>query len=135
VIDYAIRIEAPAEIVFRMLTEADLLTEWMASEATVDRRPGGGFRWVYENGDVVAGHIVAIDAPRRLVLAYGWEKPADRRIPPGSTEVEITLEETVGATLLRLVHRGLPSTELETHRKGWVVFLGRLATRAAEPVT
>jgi uncharacterized protein YndB with AHSA1/START domain len=33
-IDYSIRIEAPAEIVFGMLTEADLLTEWMARDAT-----------------------------------------------------------------------------------------------------
>lgn len=131
-IDYSIRIEAPAEIVFGMLTDADLLTEWMAREAQVDRRPGGTFRWVYENGDVVRGQFVEIDAPRRLVLAYGWEEPASRGIPPGSTEVEITLEELDGATLLRLVHRGLPATEVESHRGGWEFFLGRLSARLAK---
>jgi uncharacterized protein YndB with AHSA1/START domain len=130
-IDYSIRIEAPAEIVFGMLTEADLLTEWVAREAEVDRRPGGHFRWVYENGDIVLGHFVEIDAPHRLVLAYGWEEPRSRGIPPSSTEVEITLEEADGVTLLRLVHRGLPAAEVETHRGGWEFFLTRLATRVA----
>jgi uncharacterized protein YndB with AHSA1/START domain len=132
VIDYAIRIEASAEIVFGMPTEADLLTEWMAREAAVDARPGGAFRWVYENGDVVLGRFVEIDAPRRLVLAYGWEEPTSRGIPPGSTEVEITLEEADGATLLRLVHRGLPAAQIESHEGGWAFFLGRLAKRVGE---
>jgi uncharacterized protein YndB with AHSA1/START domain len=89
-IDYSIRIEAPAELVFEMLTEADLLTRWMAREAQVDRRVGGTFRWVYENGDVVLGEFVELEPPRRLVLAYGWERPVSRGIPPGSTRVEIT---------------------------------------------
>lgn len=101
----------------------------MAREAQVDRRPGGAFRWVYDNGDVVLGRFVEIDAPHRLVLAYGWEVPASRGIPPGSTEVEITLEETDAGTLLRLVHRDLPAVEVESHRGGWEFFLGRLAAR------
>jgi uncharacterized protein YndB with AHSA1/START domain len=130
-IDYSIRIQAPAEIVFRMLTEADLLTEWVAREAEVDRRTGGQFRWVYENGDIVLGRFVEIDAPRRLVLAYGWEEPVSRGIPPNSTEVEITLEESDGATLLRLVHRSLPAAEVESHQAGWDFFLTRLAERLA----
>jgi uncharacterized protein YndB with AHSA1/START domain len=131
-IDYSIRIEAPPEIVFEMLTDAELLTQWVAREATVDRRQGGEFRWVYENGDVVLGRFVEIDPPRRLVLAYGWEVPVSRAIPPGSTEVEITLDEVNGATLLRLLHRGLPPAEVESHRGGWEYFLGRLVARLAE---
>lgn len=129
-IDYSIRIEAPAEVVFGMLTQADLLTEWMAREVEVDHRPGGAFRWVYENGDVVRGRFLEIEAPHRLVMAYGWEAPLSRGIRPDSTEVEITLEEVDGATILRLVHRGLPRAETESHRDGWVYFLGRLAARA-----
>jgi uncharacterized protein YndB with AHSA1/START domain len=133
VIDYSIRIQAPAHTVFEMLTEAELLTEWMAREAEVDRRPGGVFRWVYENGDVVLGSFIEIDPPRRLVLDYGWEQPASRGIPPRSTTVEITLEEVDGATLLRLVHRGLPAAERDSHRAGWEYFLERLVTRLGSP--
>jgi uncharacterized protein YndB with AHSA1/START domain len=131
-IDYSIRIEAPADMVFEMLTDADLLTEWVAREATSDPRQDGEFRWVYQNGDVVLGRFVEIEAPRRLVLAYGWEVPVSRAIPPGSTEVEITLEEVEGVTLLRLVHRGLPPAEIESHTGGWHYFLGRLAARVAD---
>jgi uncharacterized protein YndB with AHSA1/START domain len=130
-IDYWIHIKAPADVVFEMLTDAKLLTEWMAREADVDARPGGAFRWLYENGDVVLGHFVEIDPPRRLVLAYGWELPASRAIPPGSTRVEITLEEVDGSTQLRLVHLGLPAAEEESHRGGWAYFLGRLEQRLA----
>jgi len=132
VIDYAIRIQAPASVVFEMLTDAELLTEWMAVEARSDPSPEGAFRWVYENGDVVAGRYVALEPPYRLVLAYGWELPVDRGIPPGSTEVEITLEEADGATLLRLIHHRLPPAQLEAHRDGWDFFLCRLAAWLAD---
>ena len=132
-IDYSIRIDAPADTVFEMLVEADLLSRWMAREAQVDRRPGGAFRWVYENGDVVLGRFVELDPPRRLLMTYGWERPTDRGIPPNSTEVEITLEESGGTTLLRLVHRGLPAAQVDSHRGGWTFFFDRLATRLAEP--
>ena len=131
-IDYGIRIEAPASVVFEMLTDAELLTEWMAVEARSDPSPQGSFRWVYENGDVVAGQYLALEPPHRLVLAYGWELPADRGIPPGSTEVEITLEEADGTTILRLRHQRLPAAQLEAHRGGWDYYLRRLAARLAD---
>jgi uncharacterized protein YndB with AHSA1/START domain len=130
-IDYDIRIAAPAEIVFEMFTVADRLTEWMAMSADVDAREGGLFRWVYENGDVVRGRFVKLDRPNRLVLAYGWESPLDRGIPPESTVVEIRLDEEAGSTLVSLVHRGLPRAELDSHLHGWEFFLGRLAARLA----
>jgi uncharacterized protein YndB with AHSA1/START domain len=130
-LDYGIRIDAPADIVFEMLTDANLLTEWMATSAEVDPRPGGAFRWVYENGDIVRGRFVELQPPSRLVLAYGWEVPAERGIPPESTVVEITLQEEAGSTQLSLVHRGLPADQLESHRHGWEFFLGRLADRLA----
>jgi len=131
VIDYAVRIGAPASIVFEMLTDAELLTEWMAVEAASEPRVGGAFRWVYENGDVVAGQYLELEPPHRLLIAYGWERPASRGIPPGSTRVEITLDEAAGETALRLVHVGLPAAQEEAHRGGWNYFFGRLANRIA----
>jgi uncharacterized protein YndB with AHSA1/START domain len=82
---------------------------------------------VYENGDVVRGRILEMDAPSRLLLTYGWERPAARGIPPESTTVEITLVDSGGGTLLRLVHRGLPRAEIESHQVGWQFFLTRLS--------
>jgi uncharacterized protein YndB with AHSA1/START domain len=131
VIDYDVHIGAPASVVFEMLTDAELLTEWMAVEAASEPRAGGAFRWVYENGDVVAGQYLELEPPHRLLLAYGWERPASRGIPPGSTRVEITLDDAAGDTVLRLVHVGLPAAQEEAHREGWDYFFGRLANQLA----
>ena len=92
-IDFELDIEAPATTVFGLLTEPDGLARWMVREAEVDLRPGGRFRWVYDNGDIVVGEFVAIEAPHRLSFRYGWEHPADRNIPPDSTLVDVTLSE------------------------------------------
>jgi uncharacterized protein YndB with AHSA1/START domain len=126
-IDFELDIEAPATTVFRLLTEPDGLTRWMVRAAEIDPRPGGRFRWVYENGDIVVGEFVAVEAPRRLTFRYGWERPADRAVPPDSTLVEITLSERNGTTRLRLAHTGLPTESEREHRMGWEYFLGRLA--------
>lgn len=129
-IDFELDIEAPAATVFRLLTEPDGLVRWMVREAEVDLRRGGRFRWVYENGDIVVGEFIAIEAPHRLSFRYGWEHPADRGVPPGSTHVEVTLSERDGTTRLRLVHVGLPVEREREHRMGWEWFLGRLAGTA-----
>jgi hypothetical protein len=47
-------------------------------------------------------------------------------VPPESTTVEIDLVEHDGATIVRLVHRGLPPATVEDHEQGWVYFLGVL---------
>ncbi len=51
----------------------------------------------------------------------GVGAPHDR-----STRVEIDLIEKDGATLLRLVHHGLPPKTVEDHERGWSYFLGVL---------
>lgn len=129
-IDFELDIEAPAATVFALFTEPDGLARWMVRDAEVDLRPGGRFRWVYENGDIVVGEFVSIHAPHRLTFRYGWEHPADRDVPPDSTVVEITLSEHAGTTRVRLVHTGLPAERVDEHRMGWEFFLGRLAGTA-----
>lgn len=47
-------------------------------------------------------------------------------VPPESTTVEIDLEERGGATLLRLVHRGLPPEAVGDYERGWAYFVGEL---------
>jgi hypothetical protein len=69
------------------------LVRWIGPEATAD--PGDRGRPVRGGGPY-----------RRLVFTYGWE---DGRmgVPPESTTVEVDLVERDGATIVRLVHRGL----------------------------
>jgi uncharacterized protein YndB with AHSA1/START domain len=122
-------IDAPPQRVYELLTDADLLTEWMAPEAAVDARVGGQVRWTHLNGDSVIGSFVELVPARRVVFTYGWDR-ADVEIPPGSTIVEIDLRPSGSGTELRLVHRGLDPPMADAHAGGWANYLGRLAAVA-----
>jgi uncharacterized protein YndB with AHSA1/START domain len=127
---YELAIEAPAEVVWRLLTTGDGLVRWVGPEAAADPVPGGELRWVHPNGAVVVGHFVELVPHRRLVFTYGWE---DGRmgVPAGSTMVEIELSEQDGVTTLRLTHRGLPPAAVDDHERGWAYFFGRLRDAAS----
>ena len=120
-------IEAPPELVFRYLTDATRFTQWMGVGAELDARPGGRFRIDVDGEHIAVGEYQEIDPPRRLVMSWGWQgHPA---VPPGSTTVEITLTAEANATVLRLRHLGLPSSEeRRLHTAGWELYTGRLRT-------
>ena len=122
---YEVTIAAPIEVVWAHLTTAEGLVRWVGPEATADPAPGGVLRWTHANGATVVGRFVELVPPQRLVFTYGWE---DRRmgVPPESTTVEIELVEQDGATILRLVHHGLPPEVVEDHQRGWAYFLTAL---------
>jgi uncharacterized protein YndB with AHSA1/START domain len=128
-VEEEVMIAAPREVVFELLTTAQGLLEWMAVEAECEPAPGGLIRWRHENGAVMSGRFVAIEPPSRVVFTYGWERGGPD-LAPGSTRVEIVLEEDGGGTRLRLVHSRLPGGVADEHRRGWRWFLGRLAQRA-----
>jgi uncharacterized protein YndB with AHSA1/START domain len=129
-VEEVIEIDAPCEVVFELLTSARGLLDWIAVEAECEAVPGGAIRWRHENGAIMSGRFLLIERPSRVVFTYGWESGAFD-VPPGSTRVEIALEEHGGVTRLRLVHSQLPSGVADEHRHGWRWFLGRLAERSA----
>jgi len=122
---YELTIAAPLEVVWAHLTTADGLVRWVGPRAVADPVPGGELRWTHPDGSTVIGRFLELVPHRRVVFSYGWE---DGRlgVPPESTTVEIDLVEKDGATLLRLVHRGLPPAVAEDHERGWTYFLGVL---------
>ena len=122
-------IDAPPERVFELLTDAELLIEWMAPEAELDARVGGQIRWTHPEGDSVIGNFVELVPARRVVFTFGWDRP-DVAVPPGSTTVEIDLRPARGGTQLRLVHRGLSGPMADAHAGGWTNYLARLAALA-----
>ena len=122
-------IQAPARIIYELLTDARRFVEWMAVEAELEPRPGGRVWWRHANGDVCLGRYVELVPHRRIVFTYGWER-AEIGIPPGSTTVEIELAESDGATSLRLTHHALSAPAAEAHAVGWRHYLARLAAAA-----
>lgn len=126
-------IAAPAEVVWRLLTSADGLNEWMSVEAEVDLRVGGTIRWRHDNGWVVAGEVREIVPERRFAFTYGWEE-GGFPVPLGSSLVSIELERAVGGTTIRVRHTGLTDEMAEQHDQGWSMFVDRLAGRAESSI-
>jgi uncharacterized protein YndB with AHSA1/START domain len=124
-VEQRIFIKAPPAHVYQLLTDAELLTTWMAPIAAADARPGGRISWTHANGDSVIGAFVELVPARRIVFTYGWDRP-DVGIAPGSTIVEIDLRPADGGTELKLTHRGLAGRMADAHRGGWANYLGRL---------
>jgi uncharacterized protein YndB with AHSA1/START domain len=125
-----ILIDATPETIFPFLTERDKYLQWEGTEAEIDARPGGVFRVLVGGAYSGVGEFVEVVPNEKVVYTFGWDMP-DNPVPPGSSTVEITLHpEGGGKTRLRLVHRGLPDSEMQPHTIGWDHYLGRLATVA-----
>lgn len=130
-VEREVRINASAETVFSYLTDASKLRRWMSMGGTWDPAAGEAFRLQLTKEDVAMGKFLEIDPPKRLVFSWGWESE-DAVTKPGSTTVEITLAAQGTATLVRLVHRDLPTVEsAQAHSRGWEHYLQRLALAAS----
>jgi uncharacterized protein YndB with AHSA1/START domain len=128
-VERQIFIAASPAHVYELLTDAELLVEWMAPHAELDPTPGGGLRWTHVNGDSVIGAFVELVPARRIVFTFGWDR-ADVAVPPGSTTVEIDLRPLGEGTELSLVHRGLAGPMADAHGGGWDNYLARLTAVA-----
>src|SRR5262245_43385555 len=96
-----IDIDAPPDIVYRHLTQPESLTAGMGEHAILEPVPGGKFE-VDIAGTPMRGRYLEA-APHRVVVTWGIAGSDD--LPPGSTEVEFTLEAVGQGTRLHLVHR------------------------------
>lgn len=121
-----IAIAAPAVTVFEYFIDPDKMTQWMGVRANLDARPGGDFRVDITGGDVARGTYLAVERPSRVVFTWGWEGDGNP-VPPGSSEVEVTLREVGGRTHVSIEHRGLPDGD-EGHADGWDHYLERLTS-------
>jgi uncharacterized protein YndB with AHSA1/START domain len=92
---YRVRIRCTPEELWRALTDTEVPRPWMdngtihsswAPEAAYTMRAGGA--------DVAAGHLIAIDAPRRLKATFDpqWD-PAVAKEGPGTLEYLIAETE------------------------------------------
>jgi uncharacterized protein YndB with AHSA1/START domain len=128
-----IHIRATPETVFEFFTDPAKLTRWLATEATLDPRPGGVCHQDHAREDGsggsyhMRGEFLEVSPPERVVFTWGFTDP-DVGVPPGSSVVDVTLTPDGGGTRLRLEHRDLPVAAIESHSGGWTGMLERLAT-------
>jgi uncharacterized protein YndB with AHSA1/START domain len=77
-------------------------------------------------GEFCSGRYVEVVPDRRVVFTWGWDSGA-LPVAPGSTTVEVDLDEHDGVTRVRLAHRGLDAAMRPMHAEGWQRYLARLA--------
>jgi uncharacterized protein YndB with AHSA1/START domain len=124
-----VAIRAPAAEVYAMFTDPARLVRWIGVRALLEPGPGGQFRFELIDGEFCSGHYVELVPARRVVFTWGWESGA-LPVAPGSTTVEVDLDERDGVTHVRLTHRGLDAAMRAMHQEGWERYLGRLAAVA-----
>jgi uncharacterized protein YndB with AHSA1/START domain len=133
---------AAPEDVYPYFTDPARHVQWMGSDVVLDPVPGGSYRVGMPDGFRAAGTFLRVDPPHQLTFSWGFadadaaqrtkHEQATGPLPPGSTQVTVTLEAADGGTRLTLRHDGLPTRELqEAHRVAWGTYLPRLAVRVA----
>jgi uncharacterized protein YndB with AHSA1/START domain len=116
-------LRAPRARVFAAWLDPAMLAQFMrpgpiaTATAAVDPRVGGAFRIVMRHGDrehVHWGEYLRIEPP--WLLSFTWISDNTDRRP---TIVTVELVEHEGGTALTLTHRGLPPSQVKSHREGW----------------
>jgi len=125
-----VQIAAPPATVFAFLTDPEKILRWMGTDARTETHPGGLYLLEGISGNTARGTFREVVPVHRLAYSFGWDENKD--VPPGSGLIEIDLVERDGGTLLRMTHSGLPNAvEQANHEKGWIHYLGRLASAAS----
>jgi uncharacterized protein YndB with AHSA1/START domain len=137
-IDRDVLIEAPAEVVWRTVTEPDQMSKWFADRVDLAIEPGahGYMKFGDQGGPVV---VEVVDPPERFSFWWNFAVGAagEEPVAGNSMLVEFTLtREGAERTRLRVTETGhelrdWPEAEkqryADEHREGWGDFLDRLA--------
>jgi uncharacterized protein YndB with AHSA1/START domain len=105
------------------------MVRWKGVAARLDPQPGGEYFCDMEDGVIMEGRFLELDPFKRLVFSFGWR--GHPVVSPGSTQVEVLLQEAAGGTLVTLRHHGLPEEERDLHSHGWTFYLERLSVAGA----
>jgi uncharacterized protein YndB with AHSA1/START domain len=136
VLQKSLRVAAPRELVFSLLTDADGIGRWLTPVAYLEPAPGGEVELAFlnQNGtlSVIRGRVTEFAPPERV--AYTWHNPA-WPFPP--LRVRFSLRPVPGGTEVLLVQWGFAGQPLEraVHDEGWEHYLGRLAVAAEGALT
>jgi uncharacterized protein YndB with AHSA1/START domain len=139
-IEREIRIDAPQERVWAVLTEAEHVAGWFGDTAELDLRPDGKAAFGWE-GSTFHAVLERVEPPS--FFSYRWARKAGEQPADGNaTLVEFTLSSRGSGTLLTVVETGFASllvTEqeqaeaAEENTKGWASELAELQEYAERP--
>jgi uncharacterized protein YndB with AHSA1/START domain len=130
-LDRTVEIGAPVDVVFGYFTDSTLWAAWWGQGSAIDARPGGQMTIVHPGGVEVAGEVLEVDPPRRIVFTYGY-RTSNQMPKEGGSEVTIALEPIGSSTRLRLEHRFAETAHRDAFVQGWRYQLSVFATVIAD---
>jgi uncharacterized protein YndB with AHSA1/START domain len=110
-------IQAPRALVFGYFTDSERWARWWGAGSTIDPRVGGAVLMVHPGNIQVAGEILEIDPPARLVFTYGYVSGTP--MPAGASVVTISLHDDRQGTRLELTHDFADETLRDEMVQGW----------------
>jgi uncharacterized protein YndB with AHSA1/START domain len=136
-IEKEILIEAPVDVVWRIVTEPGHIRQWFTDKAEIDLRVGGHGSLVFPR-DSYELQVEAFEPPRRF--AFRWVRRPETVVRrDNSLLVEFVLMPENESTRLRVVESGFGSLDwseeekaayIASHGSGWQTILGRLGEHA-----
>jgi uncharacterized protein YndB with AHSA1/START domain len=133
-IEREVLIEAPADVVWSIVTEADHVARWFSDSAEIDLRPDGKAVLTWDEHGTFPGRIERVDPPR--FISFRWARPAGVEPAEGNfTLVEFTLSPEGDSTRLKVVESGFSQLDgtdeeraeyREGNIEGWQKELGEL---------
>jgi len=138
IISKDILISAPAETVYRVITEPAQIARWFADAAELDPVPGGEGTLTFEDRATnqrmaVKLTVQAAEPPRRF--AFCWAPDGEQPHEGNTLLVEFTLTAEGDGTRLRVTESGFAALArpdqdkggyYEAHDKGWDAHLASL---------
>jgi uncharacterized protein YndB with AHSA1/START domain len=133
-IESEVLIEAPVDVVWSIVTEAEHVGKWFSDSAEIELEPGGKAVLTWEEHGSFPGRVEKVEPPR--FISFRWARPAGAEPTEGnSTLVEFTLSAEGGGTRLHVVESGFSQLEgtdeekaeyREGNIQGWDQELGEL---------
>ena len=124
---YVTYINSSPEQVWNALQDPEMTTQyWFGHTNASNWEEGSG--WEHRRGDTVrlAGTVLEVDPPRRLVLS--WAAPEDTENPEKVSRVTFEIEPTGDSTRLTVLHEELDDEMMKGISKGWPAVLSNLKT-------
>jgi uncharacterized protein YndB with AHSA1/START domain len=134
-----IDIDAPPDVVWAIVTEAEHLAGWFSDDAEIDLRPGGAMVLGWRGHGTYRARVETVEPP--VTFAFRWVlRDGEEPVQGGSTLVVMTLTATEAGTRLRVVESGFsdlawPEPEraqyADQNATGWIKELDELRVYAA----
>ncbi len=121
---HSVGIHASPVEVYRALTDPHELSHWFVSEASIDLRPGGAYRWVFGEGTGRAGPYALVASGEFVTVVPQEYLRLGTRVEETDTTLEFRLDAWRDGTILTVSHSGFPGEEawddaFRTVDQGW----------------